>query len=65
MTIRSCCYPFKSQDLSNSSLQLLIIPLLISYENLVTDQDNLSLILSILITRLLDSVWILKGDVTF
>lgn len=65
MTIRSCYYPFNSQDLSNSPLQLLIIPLLISYENLVTDQDNLSLILSILITRLLDSVWILKGDVTF
>ena len=40
MTIRSCYYPFNSQDLSNSPLQLLIILLLISYENLVTDQDN-------------------------
>ena len=40
MTIRSCYYPFNSQDLSNSPLQLLIVPLLISYENLVTDQDN-------------------------
>ena len=55
------------QDLIvNSPLKLLHIFLKISCENLVLDQDNnLYLIsLSILITCLLDNVWILKGEVT-
>ena len=55
--------PFNSQDLIvNSPLLLLHISLLISYENLVLDQDdNLYLRhLSILITCLLDSAWICR-----
>ena len=36
------------------------------YENLVLDQDKIYLVrLSILITYLLDDVWILQGEVTF
>ena len=53
-------------------MRLLILPLaathfpVISYETLVLDQvNNLSLIsLNILITCLLDDVWILQGEVT-
>ena len=46
---------------------MLHISLLISYKNLVLDQDtNFDLIsLGILITCLLDNVWILQGEVTF
>lgn len=48
----------------NSWLQL--ISLLISYENLVLDQDsNLCLIsLSIIITSFLDNVWKLQEEIT-
>ena len=46
-------------QIANSPLQLLYIPLLISYEILVLDQDNFYLIsLSILITCLLNRVWV-------
>ena len=50
----------------NSPLWLLHISLEISWENLVVDQDNnLYLIsLNILMTYLLDNVWILLGEVT-
>ena len=54
--------PFNSKDLIvNSPLWLLRISLLISYENLVLNQDsNLSLIsLNTLITCLLNNIWIL------
>ena len=59
--------PFNSQDLIVSSpLSLLYISLYISLESLVWDQDNnfYLISLSILITFLLDNVWILKGEVT-
>ena len=40
-------------------------PCKISYKNLVLDQDNnFYLIMNILITYLLDNVWILQGEVT-
>ena len=58
---------FNSQDLMvNSLFQLLHISLKVSFENLVIDQDKklYLLSLSILITCLLDNVWILKGEVT-
>lgn len=50
-----------------SPLQLLHISMKISYENLVSDQDNnLYLIsFSILIAFLLDSEWILWEEVTY
>ena len=54
--------PFNSQDLIvNSPLQLLHISSLFNFENLVFDQDNnfYLISLSILITCLLDNVWIL------
>ena len=54
--------PFNSQDLIVSSpLSLLYISLYISLESLVWDQDNnfYLISLSILITFLLDNVWIL------
>ena len=54
--------PFNSQDLIVSSpLSLLYISLYISLESLVWDQDNnfYQISLSILITFLLDNVWIL------
>ena len=54
--------PFNSQDLIVSSpLSLLYISLYISLESLVWDQDNnfYQISLSILITSLLDNVWIL------
>ena len=54
--------PFNSQDLIVSSpLSLLNISLYISLESLVWDQDNnfYLISLSILITFLLDNVWIL------
>ena len=48
-----------------SPLYLLHISLKRTYENLVLDQDNFYLIsLNILITCLLDNVWILLGEVT-
>ena len=51
---------FNFQDLIvNSPLLLLHIALLISYENMVLERDNICLInLCILITCLLDNVWI-------
>ena len=54
--------PFNSQDLIVSSpLSLLYISLYISLESLVWDQDNnfYLISLSVLITFLLDNVWIL------
>ena len=59
--------PFNSQDLIvNSPLQLLLISLLISQENLVLDQDNNFYLihLSILITCLLNNEWIIQGEFT-
>ena len=53
--------PFNSQDLIvNSPLLLLHISLQIGYENLVLDQDNNFYLtsLNILITCLLNNVWI-------
>ena len=45
---------------------MLHISLYISYENLVLDQyDNFLISLSILITCLLDNVWILLGEVAY
>ena len=58
---------FHSRDLGvNSSLSLLLISSLVTYQNLVLDQDNKLYLtsLSILITCLLNNVWILWGDVT-
>ena len=55
-------YPINSQDLIvNSPLYLLYVPFKIRHKNLVLDQDcNFHLIsLSILITSLLDNVWLL------
>ena len=62
-----CCLTFHSQDLIvNSPLQVLYISLYIHFENLVLDQDNnfYLISLSILITCLLDNLWILLGEVT-
>ena len=59
--------PFNSQDLIvNSPLQLLLISLSISQENLVLDQDNNFYLihLSILITCLLNNEWIIQGEFT-
>ena len=56
------CKPLNSQDLTvNSPFQLLHISLEISYDNLVLDQDNNFYLISlnILVTFLLDTVWIL------
>ena len=58
--------PLTPKDLTvNSPLYLLHISLQNSYKNLVLDQDNdLNLDgLSILITCLLDNVWILEGEI--
>ena len=53
----------------SSSLKLLHISLSVSYERLVLDQDNdfyMYLIsLNILISCLVDKVWILSGEVSF
>ena len=57
---------FNFQDLiANSPFLLLDITLLISYENLLLDQDNIFCLISlcILITYLLDNVWIFQGEV--
>ena len=59
---KTCGLPFNSQDLIvNSPLYLLLISLLISYKNLVLDQDNNFYLvhLSILITCLLNNEWII------
>ena len=50
----------------NSPLKLIHISLNISYETLVLNHDNKFYLTSqsILIARLLDTVWILKGDIT-
>ena len=63
----SLTWPSIFQDLNvNSPFSLLHVSLWISHQNLVFDQDyNFYLIsLSILITFLLDNVWIWKGEVT-
>ena len=59
-TVFGCIHYYSTLDqIANSPLQLLYIPLLISYEILVLDQDNFYLIsLSILITCLLNRVWV-------
>ena len=58
-TVFGCIHYYSTLDqIASSTLQLLYIPLLISYEILVLDQDNFYLIsLSILITCLLENVW--------
>ena len=54
--------PFNSEELMISfPLQLPHISFPISYENLVLDQHNFYLSLSILITCLLNNVWIVWG----